>query len=507
MHTHTHPENQQRQHHHHLHHHHHHHHRSRLDELEKRTSSSSSSSMIFRIEQLLPSTSNTSSSITQAPAAAAGGVGTGTGTGTGATAPASTASTNSTTMLTKRGRRDALRPGVYTLQYTTKDTFSNTVATSDLINSSAMPTDITRSHCQISASNGELIMSASLLRQIKLSEDIYSFNAIFELSGGQVRIRLVRDVARDDEIVAWFGEELVLLMGIPFLTPLNIQGNNRYTCHLCHLTFETPHPLKIHLALGCGRNAMDILWMRLHYALKAAAAQTTTQSVRGQLSPKPTASSASSSASPTHSPTPPQMPIQRFSAFRPISGLQTLTPPPPPAATAATLSYLPSISMAATSGAHHSHLNAAAQIEAIVSNMGASKQGHLCIYCGKVYSRKYGLKIHIRTHTGFKPLKCKFCLRPFGDPSNLNKHVRLHLQTQPNSTTSGHSSDVDIEGETDADRSGHQCRLCQKGFARRRDLQRHMETRHGGGGGSSSMQSPTTTSTITGSTSTLSKTS
>jgi len=66
-------------------------------------------------------------------------------------------------------------------------------------------------------------------------------------------------------------------------------------------------------------------------------------------------------------------------------------------------------------------MNAAAQIEAIVSNMGASKQGHLCIYCGKVYSRKYGLKIHIRTHTGFKPLKCKFCLRPFGDPSNLNK--------------------------------------------------------------------------------------
>ncbi|XP_068143204.1 sal-like protein 4 [Drosophila tropicalis] len=501
MHTHTHPENQQRQHHHHL-HHHHHHHRSRLDELEKRTSSSSSS-MIFRIEQLLPSTSNTSSSITQAPTAA-GGVGT--ETGTVATTPA-TASTNTTTMLTKRGRRDALRPGVYTLQYTTKDTYSNAVATSDLINSSAMPTDITRSHCQISASNGELIMSASLLRQIKLSEDIYSFNAIFELSGGQVRIRLVRDVARDDEIVAWFGEELVLLMGIPFLTPLNIQGNNRYTCHLCHLTFETPHPLKIHLALGCGRNAMDILWMRLHYALKAATAQTTTQSVRGQLSPKPTASSASSSASPTHSPTPPQMPIQRFSAFRPISGLQTLTPPPPPAATAATLSYLPSISMAATSGAHHSHLNAAAQIEAIVSNMGASKQGHLCIYCGKVYSRKYGLKIHIRTHTGFKPLKCKFCLRPFGDPSNLNKHVRLHLQTQPNSNTSGHSSDVDIEGETDADRSGHQCRLCQKGFARRRDLQRHMETRHGGGGGSSSMQSPTTTSTITGSTSTSSKTS
>ena len=35
------------------------------------------------------------------------------------------------------------------------------------------------------------------------------------------------------------------------------------------------------------------------------------------------------------------------------------------------------------------------------------KRAHRCCYCGKLYSRKYGLKIHIRTHTGYKPLKCK----------------------------------------------------------------------------------------------------
>lgn len=85
--------------------------------------------------------------------------------------------------------------------------------------------------------------------------------------------------------------------------------------------------------------------------------------------------------------------------------------------------------------------------------------GHLCIYCGKVYSRKYGLKIHIRTHTGFKPLKCPYCARPFGDPSNLNKHVRLHVQ-----------------GNTI-----YKCAVpdCDKILVRRRDLQRHMQTQHG----------------------------
>lgn len=84
------------------------------------------------------------------------------------------------------------------------------------------------------------------------------------------------------------------------------------------------------------------------------------------------------------------------------------------------------------------------------------KSGHICVFCGKFYSRKYGLKIHLRTHTGYKPLKCKICLRPFGDPSNLNKHVRLHA-----------------EGETP-----YRCEFCNKVLVRRRDLDRHIRSRH-----------------------------
>lgn len=85
-----------------------------------------------------------------------------------------------------------------------------------------------------------------------------------------------------------------------------------------------------------------------------------------------------------------------------------------------------------------------------------SHKGHICIYCGKLYSRKYGLKIHLRTHTGYKPLKCKVCFRPFGDPSNLNKHIRLHAE--------GHTP--------------YRCEYCGKILVRRRDLERHIKSRH-----------------------------
>lgn len=70
----------------------------------------------------------------------------------------------------------------------------------------------------------------------------------------------------------------------------------------------------------------------------------------------------------------------------------------------------------------------AAHLEALAAAWGRSRAGHVCVYCGKLHARRYGLKIHLRTHTGYRPLRCRHCARPFGDPSNLNKHERLHAR-------------------------------------------------------------------------------
>lgn len=84
------------------------------------------------------------------------------------------------------------------------------------------------------------------------------------------------------------------------------------------------------------------------------------------------------------------------------------------------------------------------------------KTGYLCNLCGKVYCRKYVLKIHQRVHSGEKPLICNFCGKSFSDPSNMKKHLKLHEPEQICFT----------------------CQFCGRQFARKRSLVSHFQTFH-----------------------------
>ncbi|XP_006625035.1 zinc finger protein SNAI2-like [Apis dorsata] len=348
----------------------------------------------------------------------------------------------------------------------------------------------------------DLVSTSCWLKIVKFANDCQSCNVLLMMSDNGVMLKTIRNVTPGEPLLMWFTENILAMLNIPFLTPSNIQGQNRYICHICNKLFEYPNPLKIHLALKCNRLDTNHLWSILtkEYTLSprpSLALSLFPQSTfRFKLtrSPEPSSTrispilvetmdsnvippsnnSSESSQQPSPSSSNPFSPSSmqispnssirlsptgkdvlpyRQSAFKPYTNQNNMFANVCPLTRADNVltSYNVQTSSASISADVH-----AAQMETIVSNLGKSKQGHLCIYCGKVYSRKYGLKIHIRTHTGYKPLKCKYCLRPFGDPSNLNKHVRLHA-----------------DGETP-----YRCDLCGKVLVRRRDLERHLKSRH-----------------------------
>lgn len=276
----------------------------------------------------------------------------------------------------------------------------------------------------------------------KIANGVHEHNAVLVRSyGGYLKLKVVKDIRVNDEILLWFSEDVQSMMGVSFLGLDNIQGENRYLCNKCQKSFENPNPLKIHIATSCERYPVHILWRRLTDRMEYTVSSRDNTFFSTQLNYV----SHYFNSCHIRQTLPPTHPKSFFNAT-----IGSATPPP--------LTPSPIHLIHHTSPASAS-LETATHLETIVSNMGTSRNGHVCIYCGKLYSRKYGLKIHIRTHTGFKPLKCKFCLRPFGDPSNLNKHLRLHSQSARESAR-------------------YRCTICNKSLVRRRDLVRHVQAKH-----------------------------
>ncbi|XP_068160776.1 zinc finger protein 569-like [Antennarius striatus] len=84
------------------------------------------------------------------------------------------------------------------------------------------------------------------------------------------------------------------------------------------------------------------------------------------------------------------------------------------------------------------------------------EDSHLCVICGKTFSRVGNLRIHQRCHTGEKPYGCVQCGRRFSQAGDLKKHKRVHTGEKP-----------------------YYCNQCGKSFSRGENLKRHQKVHIG----------------------------
>uniref|UniRef100_UPI00358F42F0 zinc finger protein with KRAB and SCAN domains 1-like isoform X2 n=1 Tax=Myxine glutinosa TaxID=7769 RepID=UPI00358F42F0 len=63
------------------------------------------------------------------------------------------------------------------------------------------------------------------------------------------------------------------------------------------------------------------------------------------------------------------------------------------------------------------------------SHSGCKSRPFQCRVCGNSFSKRYGLNVHLRTHTGERPYSCRHCGRKFSVSHNLARHMKMHSVT------------------------------------------------------------------------------
>lgn len=119
---------------------------------------------------------------------------------------------------------------VFALDQIAKNTISHQFAFSQVLSETNLPKKFNVNV----QSDGHLapqdaaIKTKFWIRNVRIADDTPGANAILGFCDDQIELKVIKSINANEEILLWFTEEVISFMGIPFLTPSNIQGEHKH---------------------------------------------------------------------------------------------------------------------------------------------------------------------------------------------------------------------------------------------------------------------------------------
>lgn len=150
---------------------------------------------------------------------------------TGAAEPSKDGPVNRDQRLSHSKTESKLTSGSYAIETIPKDTksrqFDHIDVTEEAVHQRRCFVGIDTSGYLV---NDQRVSDSIWLRSLSLAYDTYSHNVQLEItSDHRLRLRVVKNLVIDEEIQLWFSDEILAILSIPFLTPVNILGKFSFT--------------------------------------------------------------------------------------------------------------------------------------------------------------------------------------------------------------------------------------------------------------------------------------